>query len=100
MEAAIDAKMGETEMTMTVYSNKTVSLDGRQVGRIDRDSFQKLTHVQGTTTFYTASGDVLKTGYDTPHIIDDPLYIPSRHGSVSDWKVNPEFVAAVSRIVA
>jgi hypothetical protein len=87
-------------MTMTVYSNKTVFLDGRQVGRIDRDSFQKLTHVQGTTTFYTASGDVLKTGYDTPHIIDAPLYIPSRHGSVSDWKVNPEFVAAVSRIVA
>jgi hypothetical protein len=85
-------------MTMIVYSNKTVSLDGRQIGRIDRESYQKMTHVQGQTTFFTASGDLLKTGYDTPHSIGAPLYIPSRPGSVSDWIINPEFEAEVARI--
>ncbi len=87
-------------MTMTVYSDKTVSLDGRQVGRIDRDSYEKRTHNQGVTTFFTASGDVTKTGYDTPHVIAAMLYVPALPGHVSDWIINPEFEAEVARIVA
>ena len=83
-------------MEMTVYSNKTVSMGGRFVGRIDQDSFQMLTHIRGNTTFYTGEPNNL----NIPHQIDAPLYISAKAGSVSDWAINPEFVAAVKAIIA
>jgi hypothetical protein len=81
---------------MTVYSNNTVSIDGQIVGRIDSDSFQMLTGVRGKTTFFTGTPGT----YDQPHAIDVPLYVPATSGSVSSWKINPEFEAAARAIVA
>lgn len=80
---------------MIIYTNKTVSLDGQIVGRIDQESFQMLTHVRGQTTFYTGTPNNL----NIPHKIDPPLYISRKPGSVSDWTINPDFVAAVQAII-
>lgn len=87
---------GYEQMEMTVYSNKTVSLDGLFVGRIDQDSFQMLTHIRGNTTFYTGEPNNM----NVPHQIDAPLYISAKAGSVTDWVINPEFIAAVKAIIA
>jgi hypothetical protein len=81
---------------LVVYSNKTVSLDGRSVGRIDRDSFQMLSGVKGKTVFFTGKPGT----YDRPHTIDAPLYVPAVPGSVSSWKINPAFEAAVRAALA
>lgn len=83
-------------MTMTVFSNKTVSLDGSTIGRINQDSYQMLTHIKGQTTFYTGKPGT----FDKPHVIDVPLYVPATPGSVSSWNVNPEFEAAVRAVMA
>lgn len=85
-----------TATALTVYSNNTVSLNGRQVGRIDRDSFQMRTGVRGKTVFFTGKPGT----YDQPHEMDMPLYVPAVEGSVSDWKVNPEFADRVAELVA
>lgn len=82
-------------MEMTVYSNNTVGLRGIVVGRVKGDSYQMLSGVRGRTTFYSG---VCGT-FDKPHEIDVPLYVPSRPGSVSDWKINPAFEAEVCKIV-
>jgi hypothetical protein len=84
---------------MEVYNDNVVGIDGLMVGRIDKDSYQMLSGVKGKTTFFTASGDPKKTGFDVPHEIDVPLYVPLVPGSVSDWMVNPAFEAAARRIV-
>ena len=81
---------------MQVFANKTVLLDGKIVGRIDQDSFQMLTHIRGKTVFFTGEPHNL----NTPHRIDVPLYVPATTGSVSAWKINPDFEAAVRKIVA
>lgn len=80
---------------LVIYSNKTASLDGRSVGRIDRDSYQMTSHIRGKTIFFTGQSGT----YDQPHEIDVPLYVPSRPGSVSDWKINPAFEEAVRKLV-
>jgi hypothetical protein len=86
-------------MTMTVYSNNLVSIDDTYVGRVKNDSFQLATGIRGKTTFFTAKdGDHMDLS--VPHEIDVPLHIPSVPGSVSDWKINPAFEAAVRAIVA
>ena len=84
-------------MTTTIYTNNTVSLDGRYVGRIHRDDANPR-HFgdKRPVRFYTASGDLMKTGYDVEHIIDEPLYV----GGPSDWTINPAFEVAIQKIVA
>lgn len=82
-------------MTMTVYSNKTVSIDGHCIGRIDQDSFQMLTHVRGSTTLFTGKLGV----FDQPNKIDVPLYVPVIPGSVSSWEINPDFENAARQIM-
>lgn len=87
-------------MTLTIYTNRTVSLDGEYVGRIDRDSYLMPSgYRKGETTFFTASGDLEKTGYDVPHKMNVSLYVPAIPGSRSNWKVNPDFEASVRQIV-
>lgn len=81
---------------LTIYTNNTVSLDGRQIGRINKRDVEPRRH--GDTRpvrFYTASGDLVETGYDVEHVIAAPLYL----GGPSNWTINPEFEAAVRKIV-
>jgi hypothetical protein len=76
---------GETEMTnLQVYADNLISLDGRYVGRIDRDSFAMPSGQRGKT-----SVRLFDTGQNVA--ISAPLYVPTRPGSVSDWTLNPEF---------
>lgn len=80
---------------MEIHTNNLVSINGRYVGRIDKDSYQMRTGIKGKTTFFTG-----KIGtFNTPHEIDDPLYVPAVPGSVSDWNLNPDFISAVEEIV-
>lgn len=82
-------------MTMEITTNNLVTINGRIVGRVDRDSYQMLSGVRGKTTFYTG-----KIGtFDRPHEISVPLYVPKVAGSVSDWMVNPAFVAEVEKFL-
>lgn len=80
---------------LTVYADNNVALNGRFVGRVDRDSYRMLSGVRGKTTFFTGTPGT----YDEPHEMPMPLYVPKVEGSVSDWKVNPEFTAAVRAVM-
>lgn len=78
---------------LTICVGNLVSLDGKCVGRIDRDSFQMPSGARrgGVTTFFTGPFG----SYDQPHTIEAPVYVPRHSGSVSNWTINPAFEAAV-----
>jgi hypothetical protein len=84
-------------MTLQLYSTRTVALDGRIVGRIDRDSYAMPSgEVRGQTVFYTGRPGA----FDQPHRIGAPLYVPAVAGSASDWRINPDFGVAVRAALA
>jgi len=82
-------------MTLEVYTNNMISLDGQYVGRIDRATYDlkgRKPHIQ--TTFYTPKdGD--HRSLSVPHTIQAMLYV----GGPADWSINPDFEAEIRSIV-
>jgi len=80
---------------LTVYNSNLVTFGNTYVGRIDHSSYLTSQGARGVTTFFTASGDHITTGYDTPHKISAPLYV----GGPADWQIKPDFVIEVEAIL-
>ena len=76
--------------TLEISTNNLVSLDDQIVGRVHKQDVHP-TRNPRPVRFYTG---VIGT-FDVEHKITEQLYV----GSGSDWRINPEFEAAVRKIV-
>lgn len=82
-------------MQIKVHADNTITTDkdARPFGKIVQDSYQMASGQRGSTMV-----QVYKTGAEIK--MDAPLYVPAIAGSVSDWKINPEFEAELAAKLA
>ena len=82
-------------MEIRVHADNTITLQGKAVpfAKIDRDSYKMKSGQRGKTTVHVyATGSKIE--------MTSPLYAPAIEGSVSDWKINPDFQEELAKALA